>query len=110
MIITEKVFQDGVVLTFSGAFDHYADRAFRVAVGRLHQLRRPHMIFDLTNLTALDSAGSGLLIMALHGLRHRGCVCSLIPPSGDMRKELERADLPSLAHMWNDEGEAWGLG
>ena len=110
MIITEKIFQDGIVLKFSGAFDHYADRAFRVAVDRLHQYKRPHVIFDLTNLTALDSAGSGLLIMALHGLRHRGCVCSLVTPNGDMKNELERAELTSLADVKKDEHEAWGLG
>ena len=110
MRIKAKVTSDGVVIKFSGFFDHTMEAIYRATVERVYEENRPHVIFDFTYLTDLNHVGLGLLLMTLSGLHSRNTLCSLVNPNARILLGLEQTYLTSVVHVCSSEREAWAQG
>ena len=110
MRIKAKVTRDGVVIKFSGLFDHTMEGIYRATVERVYEENRPHVIFDFTYLTDLNQVGLGLLLMTLSGLHRRNMLCSFVNPNPRILLGLEQTTMTDYVHVCNSEHEAWAQG
>ena len=110
MRIKAKVTSDGVVIKFSGFFDHTMEGIYRATVERVHEENRPHVIFDFTYLTDLNQVGLGLLLMTLSGLYSRKMLCSFVNPNPRILLSLEQTNMTDYVRVCSSESEAWAQG
>ena len=110
MRIKAKVTSDGVVIKFSGFFDHTMDGIYRATVERVYKENRPHVIFDFTYLTDLNQVGLGLLLMTLGGLHSRNMLCSFVNPNPRILVGLEQTHMTDYVRVCSSEREAWTQG
>lgn len=78
-----------VTVALSG---HLTYNCFPIFTGMLHELDGAvgtSVVFDLSDLSRLDSAGLGLLYVARQELGERGMIVSLASPHDDVRRLLD---------------------
>ena len=110
MRIKAKVTKDGVVLKFSGFFDHTMEAIYRATVERVYEENRPHVIFDFTYLTGLNQVGLGLLLMTLSGLQRHNMLCSFVNPNARILLGLDQTKMTDFVFVCSSEREAWAQG
>jgi anti-anti-sigma factor len=69
---------------------------FRDLLSEISKAKAQSAIFDLSELISIDSAGLGMLMIALEESRKSGWALSLKAPQGHVRKLLELACFDKL--------------
>jgi len=111
--ITERVEPDCTTLTISGHFDIQVRKQFQMAFKQAHASNPHHLIFNLTQVSFIDSSPIAALILAHRTCLTTGTSLSLVVPPGLVLDSLhlmnigdtipihttEHTTTPSLAHQ-----------
>lgn len=74
-----QAFDDGLVVKISGELDSYKTMVYRDKIALAIKTRRPHLLlFDLKELTFLDSAGIGLILGRYNEMKKVGGLVGLV--------------------------------
>ena len=96
MLVMTRWDQETCILLLSGRFDKTArvpvETALAEGVGR----RCQRVIFDFSNVSSLDSAGIGKLLLLYYSLRKRGIAFTVMNPRTVVEKILQLVNLPTL--------------
>lgn len=72
-------FEDGVVIKIYGELDSYKTLAYKTKIIQAVETYSPHlMLFDLKDLSFLDSAGIGLILGRYNEIKRIGGVVGLV--------------------------------
>jgi anti-anti-sigma factor len=109
MRVTFDETEAGVTCHLVGNLEHLSVPQFRDAVAQLRDARR--VIFELSAVPFVDSAGLGALIGSVRRTREVGgdaVVCSARP---SVKRVLEMVGLPRIVHVFDtlDEAQAYCL-
>ncbi len=92
--------QDTLVLRFNGALTKVGAKRILRLLRRRKILNGSDLIFDLTHASSIDSYGLGIIFLLAHRLRQTGGHTSVMNPQPQVRESLEKADLPSMVHLF----------
>jgi anti-anti-sigma factor len=109
MRVTFDETEAGVICHLVGNLEHLSVTQFRDAVAQLRDTRR--VIFELSAVPFVDSAGLGALIGSVRRTREVGgdaVVCSARP---SVKRVLEMVGLPRIVNVFDtlDEAQAYCL-
>ena len=89
MLVTTQWVKDATVVNLSGRFDKSARAVLERALAESQETTTRHIVLDLANVSALDSAGIGKLFLTYHHLRRKGISLSLVNPRPNVRELLD---------------------
>ena len=101
MLLTEVSLGDARVITISGRFDHNNEVALEAALWQAEQKECRQVIFDLENLSSMDKAGIGNILVAHYRLKRKGILLSLVNPRPSVHKVLQFVELTLLLPIFN---------
>lgn len=94
------------IVKFGGEIDLYNAPEVKETIQKLVNAHRFHILFDLGEVTYVDSSGIGAMISSLTNVkRHRGSLklCNL---TGPVKKVFELTKLNSFFEIYSDSAEA----
>ncbi len=107
MLLTELSLGDAQVITISGRFDHNHEVALETALWQAEQKECRQVIFNLENLSSMDKAGIGNILVAHYRLKRKGILLSLVNPKPSVHKVLQFVELTLLLPIFNSIDEAF---
>ncbi|WP_417671640.1 STAS domain-containing protein [Roseibium sp.] len=92
---------DGAQYTahLSGQLKYADNGAFRTLVEEMNASKAKRCIFNMSRLTAIDSAGLGMLVIASDAGKKNGWSLTLQGASGQVRKILELSRFDQLMNI-----------
>ncbi|MDH5429929.1 MAG: STAS domain-containing protein [Nitrospirota bacterium] len=93
MVIQERSQQGCCILEGSGRMDFKARHAFQVAMKTAQTSGAAHIVFDLKEVSFIDSAGLALLVLANRGCEERNVRFSLCQPQNPVKDVLELTNM-----------------
>ncbi|MCW6008301.1 STAS domain-containing protein [Micromonospora sp. CPCC 205371] len=100
--------EDHVLVKVHGVIDFWSAGPLQEQVNWALQGRRPHLVFDLQEVTFVDSTGLGLLVSVHRRAETGGGWLHLARPSPQLRRVLEATNLDRFFHLYADVGSATG--
>jgi anti-anti-sigma factor len=91
-----------VVVRLRGVIDFWSAGPLEEQVNWALQGRRPHLVFDLNEVTFVDSTGLGLLVSVHRRAEAGGGWLHLARPSQHLRRLLEATNLDQLFELYPD--------
>jgi len=88
-----------LVLRINGAFTKVGANKILRLLKRRAIRNGSDLIFDLTHVSSIDSAGLGFIFLVAHELRQTGGHTYVLNPQPQVRESLEKAGLPSMVHI-----------
>ena len=104
--ITERTSGSSVILTLNGRLKFESRKVFQQSLKEVQTKNPRHLVINLEKVTFIDSAGLGLLGLALEECKVNKRRCSLIRPAGPMNGLIEMAKFPELVPTFQSEQEA----
>lgn len=92
------------VCHLAGVLDHQAQGILEASLAPLGQGRR--VVFEISDVPVVDSAGLGVLLRAARQVRHRGGEAVICTDKPSVRRILEAVVVPSNASVLGDETAA----
>jgi len=109
MQIAGRYLKDTKVLTLKGLFDYYAKSVFDLAIEGAKEIRCQHIILDLSEVSGIDSAGLGRIVLCMRTLNNQGIRLSLLNPATHIRELLEQLGVLTSFPICSTEEEAIGM-
>ena len=109
MLVTERFFPTTLVLTLSGRFDQKNDMALETALLRGEDKNVLHVVFNLEQVSSIDSAGIGRIFLTFFRLKQNGVCLSLVHPKPSVLEILNLVETPKILRVFEcDEAAlAW---
>ena len=109
MQIAGRYLKDTKVLTLKGLFDYHAKSEFDLAITCAEEIRCHHIILNLSEMSGIDSAGLGRIILCMQKLQSQGIRLTLLNPAPHIRELLELFGFSSSLPICHSEEEALTL-
>ncbi len=109
MQIASRYLKDAKVLTLKGWFDYHAKSEFDLAITCAEEIRCHHIILNLGEMSGIDSAGLGRIILCMQKLRNQGIRMTILNPAPHIRELLELFGFSSSLPICHSEEEALTL-
>lgn len=106
MFITTHANDETYVITLRGQFGHKAKSGLEVAILGAQEARAKHIILEFSEVSWIDSAGLGKLLLTYHHLNRKRVAISIVNPKPDVREILELVDIPRLVPIYSSIEEA----
>lgn len=105
MIIKEKETQGVPVLILSGKLDLFAKNAFKDVIQKHKENKAKRLLIDMRSVSFIDSAGLGVLALAVKGFKEIKGNLILVNPQDMVRGILQSANFAALVPMFitNDD-------
>jgi len=109
MLVIERFYPSTLVLTLSGRFDQKNDMALETAMLRGQEKKVLHVVFNLEQISTIDTAGIGRLYVTFFQLKQKGICLSLVHPKPSVREILELVEIPKILRVFesDDAALAW---
>lgn len=91
-----------VVVKVRGVVDFWSAGPLQEQVNFALQGRRPHLVFDLSEVTFVDSTGLGLLVSVHRRAESGGGWLHIAGPSPQVRRVLEATNLDQIFRLYPD--------
>lgn len=106
MLVIEHYHPSALVLTLSGRFDQKGDMALETAMLRGEEKKVLHVVFNLEQISTIDTAGIGRMYVTFFRLKQKGIYLSLVNPKPAVRKVLNLVEIPKVIHVFESEEAA----
>jgi len=106
MLVTEHFLHSTLILTISGRFDQNNDVALEKALLRGQEQNVLHVIFNLEQVSTIDTAGIGRIFLTFFRLKQQGICLSLVNPKPEVRKLLTLVEIPKILRIFESEQDA----
>ncbi len=106
MQIASRYLKDAKILTLKGLFDYHAKPEFELAITSAEEIRCHHIILNLSEMSGIDSAGLGRIILCMRKLRKQGIRLTLLNPAPHIRELLEMFGFSASLPICHSEEEA----
>jgi anti-anti-sigma factor len=95
-----------LIIRLYGIFNHRtAQKLLKLLKrGRIHGYTQ--VTFDLTQVSAIDGAGLGMLFLVAHRLKKTGGETLALNPKPTVRDQMQKADLPSMLQIYPDDSQS----
>lgn len=98
-------FEDGLVIKISGELDSYKTMIYRDKINLSISTKKPHLLlFDLKDLTFLDSAGIGLIIGRYNDMKKVGGLVGLVGLNTYSRRLVTLTGLSTIIKEYRSIG------
>lgn len=102
MNVHKKILDTGVLLALDGnLFGGPQSNGLCVAFKELLDAGTTNLVLDLSKLSWISIAGTGILISALTSFRNRGGEISLVGASPDVKEQLGKANFNSIFNQYD---------
>lgn len=112
MKITGSIMNDTLILYFNGELDHHSAEATRIAVDNmLQRYRFRKVIFNLSDLSFIDSSGIGVFYGRRKLIKLENGRCALVCVNSSIERFIRVSGLDRMFEIYdneNDAMEAWG--
>jgi len=105
LYITRRIDADRTILTLSGCFNFSAGETFQRAIHQARASETPHLILNLAQVSLLDSAGIGWLMVMHHQLQLSHHHLILVVPPGSLWTLLKLVKLDNIMPIVTREEE-----
>ena len=106
MQISTRYQREATILRLSGRFDFRTQKKVQAAVRKADQSKPQHIIFNLEEVSFIDSCALGLLAMVRTNLDKTNTRASLVVPQSDVLRILNLADFSSIIPIFSTEQES----
>ena len=96
MLVMTRWEKDTRFLLLSGRFDKAARVPVETALAAGDSRRCTRVIFDFSNVSSMDSAGIGKLLLLYHSLRKKGIVLTVMNPRRSVEELLHVVNLATI--------------
>ena len=103
MHVAERIHNETLVLMISGRVTFYSRKVFQALVKTARFSGAKHIIFNMQEVTFMDSAALGGLALAYLNLNEADVVMSVVEPKHPVKTLLEDANFPSLIPTYPTE-------
>ncbi len=100
MLVLEEFDSSTLILTLSGRFDQKNDTDLEKALLRGDEKRVQHVIFNLEQISTIDTAGIGRIYVTFFRLKEKGVCLSLINPKPSVREILDLVEIPKVLRVF----------
>jgi anti-anti-sigma factor len=107
MYVAERMQNETLVLMISGRVTFYSRKVFQGLVKTARFSGAKHIIFNMQEVTFMDSAALGVLALAYLDLNEGNMAMSVIEPKQPVKTLLEEANFPSLIPTYPTEETAF---
>ena len=109
MLVTERFYPSTLILTLSGRFDQTNDMALETAMLRGQEKKVLHVVFNLEQISTIDTAGIGRIYVTFFRLKQKGICLSLVHPKPNVREILDLVEIPKILRVFesDDAALAW---
>ena len=109
MLVTERFYPSTLILTLSGRFDQKNDMALEMAMLRGQEKKVLHVVFNLEQISTIDTAGIGRMYVTFFRLKQKGICLSLVHPKPSVREILDLVEIPKILRVFesDDAALAW---
>ena len=106
MNVAERIQNDALILMISGRVTFYSRKVLQALVKTARYSGTKHVIFNLEDVTFLDSTALGGLALAYLNLQEGGIAMSLVSPQKNTRAILNSSDFPNFIPTYPTEERA----
>lgn len=107
MNVAERIQNDVLILMISGRLTFYSRKVFQALVKTAKFSGAKHIIFNMQEVTFMDSAALGSLVLAYLNLNEGDMDMSVIEPKSPVKTLLEEANFPSMIPTYPTEESAF---
>lgn len=109
MLVTERYVSTTLILTISGRFDQKNDTALETALLRGFEKNVLHVVFNLEQVSTIDTAGIGRIYLTFFQLKQKGICLSLVKPKPRVLEILTVVEIPRNLRVFesDDAALAW---
>jgi anti-anti-sigma factor len=106
MLVIERFYPSTLVLTLSGRFDQKNDMALETAMLRGQEQKVLQVVFNLEQISTIDTAGIGRLYVTFFQLKQKGICVSLVHPKPSVREILDLVEIPKILRVFESDNAA----
>ena len=106
MVIQESSQSGAYILEGSGRLDFKARHMFQTAMKAAQTSKESHIVFDLSDVTFVDSAGLALLILANRESKEHNVLFSLCQPRDTIKEVFELTNMAKHVSIFNSMADA----
>ena len=106
MLVMTRWDKHTCILLLSGRFDKAARVPVETALATGEGRRCTQVILDFSNVSSMDSAGIGKLLLLYHSLRKKGAALTVMNPRTSVEKLLHMVNLATLFPIVHYNAEA----
>ncbi len=106
MLVLEHFVSSTLVLTLSGRFDQKNDMDLETALLRGDERRVQHVVFNLEQISTIDTAGIGRIYVTFFRLKDKGVCLSLVNPKPSVREILDLVEIPKVMQIFESDEAA----
>ena len=106
MLVIERFYPSTLILTLSGRFDQKNDMALETAMLRGQEQKVLHVVFNLEQISTIDTAGIGRLYVTFFQLKQKGICLSLVHPKPSVREILDLVEIPKILRVFESDNAA----
>jgi anti-anti-sigma factor len=103
MHVSERIHNETLVLMISGRVTFYSRKVFQALVKTARFSGAKHIIFNMQEVTFMDSAALGVLMLAYLNLNEGDMDMSVVEPKHPVKTLLEDANFPNLIPTYPTE-------
>ena len=106
MEVVVRSHKEATIVDLHGRLDYSARWNFKAALNQCCLTEEEHLVVNLNNLSFIDSAGLGFLVLAFvrfTGMKRR---MSWVEPRGHVKTLLESLNLPAMIPIYTTEEQA----
>jgi len=107
MHVAERIQNETLVLMISGRVTFYSRKVFQALVKTARFSGAKHIIFNMQEVTFMDSSALGGLVLAYLNLNEADVAMSLVEPKQPVKTLLEEVNFPSLIPTYPTEEVAF---
>ena len=96
MLVMTRWEKETRILLLSGRFDKAARVPVETALAAGDSRRCTRVIFDFSNVSSMDSAGIGKLLLLYHSLRKKGVTLTVMNPRRSVEELLHVVNLATI--------------
>ncbi|MDA0738787.1 MAG: STAS domain-containing protein [Nitrospirae bacterium] len=106
MLVLEEFDSSTLILTLSGRFDQRNDMDLETALLRGDEKRVRHVIFNLEQISTIDTAGIGRIYVTFFRLKEKGVCLSLVNPKPSVREIFDLVEIPKVMRVFESDEAA----
>ena len=109
MQIASRYLKNTKVLTLKGCLDYHAKSEFDLAIEFAKEIRCQHIILDFTQVSGVDSAGLGRIVLCTKKLHNQGIQLTLLNPTPQIREFLQQLETTLNLPICDTEEQALAM-
>lgn len=107
MHVEERIQEGTLVLMISGRLTFYSQKVFKAIVNNAKLSGAKHIMFNIQNVTFMDSTALGGLVLAYLNLTECDLAMSLVGPQQPIKALLDEVSFPTLIPTFPSEESAF---